>query len=144
MNLFLCAPFYGDDRNADEVRAVMHALEDSGHSVFCFMEHVEEWGAVKLEPKTVYKRCLDEIKGSDGVVVIVADNCPGIGVEVGMARALEKPIYTFVDSEAKRIGAYLGSSTEFFTLPSDNHPTYIAQNIPNKALRTDSEQALDR
>jgi len=134
MQLFLSAPFFGDDRNAAFVRETMSVLESSGHKVFCFMETVEHWGKVRLEPRKIYDDCLDRIKESDALVAIVDDNCPGIGVEVGMARALGKPVFTFIPRELKRVGAYIGCSSAHYILPEHDWPRFIAQQIPDKIV----------
>ena len=53
-------------------------------------------------------------------------------VEVGMARALKKPIYAFAPDGLKRVGAYIGAATEFFRLPDDAQPQFIAQHLPTR------------
>lgn len=53
----------------------------------------------ELTQEEIYDACLSEIKNSDAVVAVVAKNCPGIAVEVGMARAVGKKIYTFIPAQ---------------------------------------------
>ena len=132
MKIFLAAPFYGDDRNKETILDIITELEKGGNSVFCFMEHEEDWGQNKIEPSEIYSKTLYEISNSDIVVAYIEENCPGVAIEVGMATALNIEIYSFYLTSLKRVGAYKGVSTKYYQVNKVNElPKVIANKIPN-------------
>lgn len=92
MRAFLSIKFWGDDRNKEDVEAVIDAIESAGFEVFCFRRDTEEWGRNHFEPEKMMRTTFQEIERSELLIADVADWPIGVGVEAGYAYAKGIPI----------------------------------------------------
>lgn len=87
MKAFLSIKFWGDDRNREDIEAIIGAAERAGFSVFCFRRDAEEWGKNQFKSEEMMRRTFNQIEQSDVVIANVADWPIGVGAECGYAYA---------------------------------------------------------
>lgn len=100
MKAFLSIKFWGDDRNKDDVEAVIDAIETADFSVFCFRRDAEDWGKNEFSPEEMMRRTFKEIEKSDVLVANVAHWPIGVGVESGYANEKGIPIICIYPADA--------------------------------------------
>ena len=101
MKSFLSIKFWGDDRNREDVEAVIDAIDRAGFSVFCFRRDAEEWGKNQFKPEEMMRMTFKQIEQSDVVVANVTHWPIGVGVECGYAYAKGIPIISICPADAK-------------------------------------------
>ena len=100
MKAFLSIKFWGDDRNREDVEAVIDAIEKAGFRVFCFRRDAENWGKKEFTPEEMRRRTFEQIEQSDVLVASVAHWPIGVGVESGYAYAKGIPIICIYPEDA--------------------------------------------
>jgi nucleoside 2-deoxyribosyltransferase len=92
MKAFLSIKFWGDDRNREQVEAIISAIEGAGYDVFCFRRDAEEWGKNRFTLEEMMRLTFEKIDRSHLVIADVTDWPIGVGVEAGYAHGKGVPV----------------------------------------------------
>src|SRR3989344_4090416 len=100
MKIFISTKFKGL-RNKKELEYLEECLDRLGYKHFLAVKHLDDFGRKPISYNIFMKRALENIKKSDACLIYLSDKGMGIGIEAGMAKALNKKVIVLVPKERK-------------------------------------------
>ncbi len=125
MKLFCSFAFTGEDPQEldGRMRLVVETLNKNGHDAYCNL--YDDYRKSLAGPKAVIDYAVEKLKTCEAVVAIVSSErrSEGLLIEVGVALALNKPVYVFQHRSAAgksylpdlAVKSYAWSNTEDLT-----------------------------
>lgn len=114
MRYFLSYKFTDVDQKKlrDLLELVSNEITNDGNASFSFFRDIQKWGTTQTDRDEIIPIALDNLKNSDALLVILDANTKstGMGIEVGYAVALNKPILVLKRKEV--IDDYIESVSE--------------------------------
>jgi hypothetical protein len=89
MKFFIAASKDWSGRNPNTIDAIKNGVTVLGHDVVVFLQKEFPPGT---DPGVMMRNALDELRDSDGLIVEMSQKAVGVGIEMGAAHVLGKPI----------------------------------------------------
>ena len=92
MKVYFGIKYHPDNRNREVIEGVSEVLAGCNVTTLCVARDLENWGAVRLEPRDLMRKTFEMIDGCDVVVIELSEKGVGLGVEAGYAYAQKIPV----------------------------------------------------
>lgn len=92
MKIYLAIKYYDNNSNQELITSVSNIIEAKGDICLVAVRDFEEWGMIKLAPKKLMKKISEGIKQSDAVLIELSQKGIGLGIVIGLAKAMHKPV----------------------------------------------------
>lgn len=96
---FLTIKFKGNEQYA-LIEALTAVFREMGIDLYCFVRDEEAWGEKTYSVTEVMERAFARIRKTDIMVVEFTEKGVGVGIEIGYAAALGKPVIVIAPPEA--------------------------------------------
>jgi len=97
MRAYFGIKIYEDYRNKDRILGICGQLKSAGIDVLNLSRDVEHWGESPVVDAELLDIRYREIRVADFVVIDATDRCVSLGIEMGYAKAMGKPIFLISD-----------------------------------------------
>lgn len=140
MNIFLSVPFTSralPDKTLDpdyerHMRAVIAALTDAGHTIFCALEHANWTFGGSTPPEEELKKDLDELGACEKMIVYLEERVSsGVQLELGYAYAKGKMIEIYQEGKATWSNAAFAKLSGNTSTPIAGLEEFVAKVVAN-------------
>lgn len=91
MNGFLGIKFKNDENRA-LIERIIKTCATCGLDMHCIVKDEEQWGILEIEPHIIMAKTFLAINRAELVLIEMTEKGVGLGIEIGYAAALEKPV----------------------------------------------------
>ncbi len=121
MKIYLAIKFHPDFSNRELIENLSVALGAAGHTSVVAVRDLEGWGAIKLTNKELMDQDFKAVGESDMLLVEFSEKGVGIGIAVGFAKALNKPIVVIAKTGSEISSTLEGTADKivFYDKPED-------------------------
>lgn len=100
MHAYFAIKYYQDLQNKEFIHDICTQLKKAGIDSLCLARDIEKWGEVVLPPDEVMNSAFREIRRADAFIVEMSEKGVGLGIEIGYAKAIGKPVLVLAKETA--------------------------------------------